>query len=60
MHQGIVEDIFLKCLATLGVYVERPRLPMSIDIQCRSPSAPSLVAHPMKVRIVNHPSSYAN
>jgi hypothetical protein len=43
------ENMYLRYLTTLGIHVERPRLPRSFDIRSKILKYPDLAVQPIKV-----------
>lgn len=50
LHQGAIEAIFLDSMRSLGVTVDRPILPSSIELSADEAELKDPNAHPVKVR----------
>lgn len=53
IHQGIIEDVFLDSMKSLGIEVERPAMPVSIEVTSDSDALKDPNAYAIKVLFSN-------
>lgn len=49
MHQGDIESIFIDSISSMGVSVERPIAPTSIELSTDEADLRDVTSHPVKV-----------
>lgn len=61
MHQGDIESIFIDSMASMGVSVERPITPKSIEVSTDEGELRDPTSHPVKVcvHIMVQPPTHA-
>lgn len=52
LHQGAIEAIFLDTMRSMGLEVDRPAIPTSLEISTNEKELLDPQAYPVKVRIV--------